>query len=248
MDDTKIIESRKITKEEYDAITGLINKYKLNPNNFINNCKTLVLNRIEFNGNIFNGYNPEKNTISYNDKSNIIRELIHVASSTKSAYQGICIKPNKVFPESMGIGLNEGITDMFLELYNKEEGEFPFEKICAEVLKHVFGVKLFNYYFNNNDGGFRFFFRRDISTFLIDLDEYFHKMMYAKYLYHKDGKITRTLELSIKVLMTVIIDDLISLIGSDEKNRKYLFNKLKSKTMKPIYDIIGEYNYEDYHR
>ena len=59
MDDTKIIESRKITKEEYDAITGLINKYKLNPNNFINNCKTLVLNRIEFNGNIFNGYNPE---------------------------------------------------------------------------------------------------------------------------------------------------------------------------------------------
>ena len=73
-------------------------------------------------------------------------------------------------------------------------------------------------------------------------------MMYAKYLYHKDGKITRTLELSIKVLMTVIIDDLISLISSDEKNRKYLFNKLKSKTMKPIYDIIGEYNYEDYHR
>ncbi|MBR7042097.1 MAG: hypothetical protein IKI04_01205 [Bacilli bacterium] len=249
MDDSKILESRKITKEEYNLIIALISKYKLNSNNFINNSKTLLINKIDYNGMIYNGYNPEKNIINYNESSNLIRELLHVASSNKSKYQGICIKPNRVYPESLGIGLNEGISDMFLELYNKEEGYFPFEKICAKTLKYVYTVKLFHFYFTNNDGSFRHYLGKNIASFLLDLDEYMDKMLYAKYLYQKNGKIGEAMKLSIKVLMTVVINDLFKLIGESNKEYKnYLFKQLNGKSMKPIYNIIGEYDYSKFNR
>ena len=248
MGDYKVIESRKITDDEYNVVINLLDKYKLDKSNFVNNCKNLVLNKIDDERYLYNGYIPEDNVILYNDKSNIVRELFHVASSTRSIYQGICIKPNKVFPESLGRSLNEGIADMFLELYNKEEGIFPFEKICAKLLKHVYTIKMFNFYFMNNDGGFRHCFDKDVASFLITLDEYSKKMIYVRSIYQHGDEVNEMLKRSIKVLMTDAIDELLTLIGNtDEKNVTYLFNQLNSKTMKPIYDIIGEYNYNNYH-
>ena len=247
MDDSKVIESRKITKEEYELIINLLSKYKMDSNNFVANSRSLTINKIEYNGYIYNGYNPVKNTISYNERSNIIRELLHVASSTRSKYQGICIKPNRVYPESIGIGLNEGIADMFLELYNKEDGDFPFEKICAKTLKYVYTVKIFKFYFNNNDGAFRHFLGNNIASFLMNLDDYTNKMLYARYLYNKDGKIGEAMKLSLKVLMTVVINDLFKLIGDNNKEyQNYLLKQLKGKSMTPIYNVIGEYDYNKF--
>ena len=249
MKDSKVIESRKITEEEYNLIINLLDKYKMNKKNFIRNANTLLLNKIDYQGKIYNGYNPMENIINYNDRSNLIRELLHVSSSNRNPYQGISIKPNRVYNENIGIGLNEGIADMFLESYNKSNGDFPFEKICAKTLKYVYTVKVFNFYFMNNDGGFRYYFKKNISNFLIDLDDYTNKLLQAKHLYQTTGKIGEGMKVSIKVLMTVVINDLFDILdGTDKAYKAYLFKQLKSKAMKPIYDIIGEYNYEDYHK
>ena len=108
---------------------------------------------------------------------------------------------------------------------------------------------IFNAYFLNNDVSFRYAFSKNIANLLIDLDDYTRKMLYAKYQYNRDGKIGKGTKLSLKVLMTVTINDLFELLdGSDKDYKNYLFKQLKSKTMQPIYDIIGEYNYSDYYK
>ena len=246
MNDAKIIESRKITKKEIDEIISLINKYKLNANNFITNSNDLVINKIDYNEFIPNGYDAKNNIIFYNNQTNLTREFIHVASSTRDMYQGICIKPNETFPECIGVALNEGIADMFLELYNKQEGNFPFEKICAKTLKHAFTIKLFNFYFLNNDAAFRHFFNKDVYSFYTALDEYCKQMFYLKKIYKKNNNINELIKINIKIQMTDVINELLNIV--DDSNKQYCLNLLKSKTMKPIYDIIGEYNYEDYNK
>lgn len=249
MAEPKVIESRSITKEEYDLIIGLIDKYKLDGKNFINNSKTLVLNKIDFDGIIYNGYDASNNIINYNEKSNLVRELLHVASSTRSIYQGICVKPNRVYVESMGTGFNEGITDMFLELCNKEEGPFPFEKICAKTFQYVHTVKMFNLYFGNNDGGLRRFFSKDVTKFLMELDDYSSRMIYYQRLLKNGIRIPESTKLYMKLTMTIIIDDVFELLeGSNKDYKSYLFKLLKSKTMKPVYDMLGEYDYDKYHK
>ena len=154
----KILETRKITQDEYDLIMGILNKYKMSSELFINNCKSLVMNKIDSDEFIINGYDSPNNTLYYNDKSDIISSLLRVASSTTSPYQGICIKPNIRYKKTANYALNEGINDLFLELGTKREGFYPFEKICAKVMKYAYGSKIFNCYFMNDDASFRFLF------------------------------------------------------------------------------------------
>lgn len=74
-------------------------------------------------------------------------------------------------------------------------------------------------------------------------------MFQAKQLYQKDGKIGEAMKLSIKVLMTVVINELFKLIGeSDTYYKNYLFKQLNGKSMKPIYNMIGNYDYEEFVR
>ena len=147
----------------------------------------------------------------------------------------------------MLFGLNEGITDLFLGLATKRRGIYPIEKICAKTLKYAYGIKIYDFYFTNNDGGFRNLFNTYFIDFATALDEYFTKMLYIK-LNDLDERIIYALGTDIKALMTDTINELLKVTSDSGKDcKKYLLKELKSKDMKPIYDIIGEYNYEDYY-
>ena len=210
--------------------------------NFINNVKTLELCKIDYTGAILNGYDSVNNILRYNDNSNIIRDLLHVASSTRSPYQGICVTPNLVFKESIGYAFNEGITDMFLDINTNVDNYFPFEKICAKVFKFAYGTKPFSFYFLGNDSAFRHQFNKDITRFMIDLDEYSSKMILVKRIYDTRGEIEPGMEYAIKILMDIVIKDLLKIVSDSDKDCKtYLINQLKSKSMRTIYKIIGKY-------
>lgn len=248
MDNEKyeIIEKRKITKEEYDLIITILDKYKMNKDNFIINSKTLVLNKINTDEIIINGYNAPSNNIYYNNNSNLICELLHAASSTRSPYQGICIKPNKIYKKTVGYALNAGITDLFLELGKRKEGYHSFEKVCAKTIKYAYGIDIFNCYFMNDDISFRLFFNKYFDNFIACLDECSNKILFIK-MNKLNGQIKEMLDTDIKVLMTITINELLKVTSDSGKNCKnYLLKQLKTKTMKSLYDIIGEYNYENY--
>ena len=241
----KILESRKISNEEHKLITNLLDKYKMDKTNFVNNAKTLVFNKIDIKGKILNGYDSSKNIINYNDKSNLTCELLHVASSNSGKVQGICIRPNKVYPKTIGYGLNEGITDLFLEYATNEEGSFPFEKICAKILEYAYGTNIFNYYFLSDDGEFRHQFNNEFSTFLSNLDDYSNAIMGAKILVLNNQFVPEEAIEVIKVYMDIVIEDLFGVVKDSKKDcTKYLKELLSSETMKPIYDIIGKYEYK----
>ena len=242
----RVLESRKITKEETTFIINLLDKYKMDKTDFINNAKNLKLNKVNETKLIVNGYDPEANIIYYTDKSNYVCELLHVASSNKNIYQGIIVKPNKVYKKPFGIALNEGITDLFLERATKKEGYFPFEKVCAKVLKYAYGNQIFDAYFKNNDGVFRHQFGKDITSFMDYLDEYSHLALIARYSMLTDKKLPLGLANAIHIMMDLTIEELLKIVANDKKDsRAYLIKQLNSKSMQAIYKIIGEYKFKN---
>ena len=243
---SKVLDTRNIMEEEYNLIINLLDKYKMDKTIFIKNAETLKLKKVQVAYPIINGYDSKENAIYYNDNSNLTYELLHAASSKDKAYQGILVKPNGVYKKTFGFGLNEGITDLFLECANKEEGIFSFEKICAKVLKYAYGNQIFNAYFQNNDGMFRHQFDKDITHFMELLDEYTMLMLTARQEMQIYNRLSLGLANAIKILMDSVIKELLDIVKICKKDyRGYLQKQLKSKTMKPIYDIIGEYEYKD---
>lgn len=241
----KVVSSREITKKEYNLIINLLDKYKMDKSNFIKNCKTLKINKVTENRLIVNGYDPIANIIYYTDKSNLICELLHVASSNNNVCQGIIVKPNKVYPKPFGIGLNEGITDLFLENALKEEGNFPFEKLCVKALKYVYGMNILNAYFKNDDSTFRHQFNdKDITKFMTSLDEYYSLILISKHQMLINNELPLGLANATKITMDIVLEELIKILKGSEKNYiRYIERALNSKSMKAIYDVIGEYKF-----
>ena len=71
LNDYQVLSSRDITEEEYNTIISLLDKYKMNKDNFIKNSKSLVLKETTYPKQIYNGYYPKDNIVVYNKKSNI---------------------------------------------------------------------------------------------------------------------------------------------------------------------------------
>lgn len=240
----KILETRNISKEEYELITNLLDKYNMSKDNFIKNCKTLVINKIEYNYHIVDGYDPIKNIIMYNDKSNLVCEFLHVASSNRDKQLGICIRPNKVYKKSIGLGLNEGITDLFMTYCTNNKPYYCFERIVAKTLEYAFGIQIYNYYFLSDDAEFRFLFNRDYIKLLNNLDDYTYSMIGIRNLYLHDGKIPRGTDSALKIFMEVVIENLLNVVKDCGKDCKSYINELlKSNEMIDIYNIIGKYQY-----
>ena len=79
--------------------------------------------------------------------------------------------------------------------------------------------------------------------------KYTHKIIYVRHLSDIGEEIGNYLKVSVKVLMTSVINDLFEIIGDSDKNYKaYFFKQLKGKEMLSIYNIIGDYQYEDFHK
>ena len=242
----KVLSSRKITEAEYNLILKMLNKYQMSTDNFIKNSKTLLLNKIENTIDIYNGYDPINNVILYNDSTNIIRELLHVASSSGKKEQGICIKVNRVYKKSRGYALNEGITDLFLEYANGDSGFYNFEKVCAKVLMYAFGVDIYKNYFLNDDGNFRHLFNNNFPKLLSSMDDYMVSMIKLKKLISLNKELPIGIFEIIKIYMDIVIEDLLKVTEtSNEEGLNYLKDLLNSEDMTPIYNIIGKYEYKE---
>ena len=66
INDYQVLSSRNITEEEYNTIISLLDKYKMNKDNFIKNSKSLVLKETTYPKQIYNGYYPKDNIVVYN--------------------------------------------------------------------------------------------------------------------------------------------------------------------------------------
>lgn len=241
----EIIETRKINQNEYGYMLNLLKKINMPNENFIKNCQTLILNKIDDKWYLLNGYDALNNLLYYNDKSNLVREFLHVASSNNFKEQGIIIKPCKFYSKSRGHAFNEGITDMFLELSTGEVGFFVFEKLCAKFLAYIYGIDLFKVYFQNDDLAFREQIDDGYMRFLLNLDDYSDAMTKIRKLSELKQPIPNGTGEILKIYMETVLEDLLILAKNSEKEYKaYLNELLKAKDMKQICELLGGGNWK----
>ena len=80
---------------------------------------------------------------------------------------------------------------------------------------------------------------------MIDLDEYSRLALTAKFRMDTEKKVPLGLDTAIKIHMDMIIEELLHVASDSNKDcLKYLNELLNSKTMEPIYNLIGEYKYK----
>lgn len=249
INDYQVLNSRNITEEEYNTIISLLDKYKMDKDNFIKNSKSLVLKETTYPKQIYNGYYPKDNIVVYNEKSNIIRELLHVASSNGTDNsQGIILRPSIIHAKPLGIGLNEGITDLFLEYSNSETTcLFPFEKLCAKVLEYAFGINLYNNYFLNDDVAFDVSLNDKYIDLLMSIEDYTILILRLKQILADKELLPRGVEAIVKIYMDMTIEDLLEVTKDSKKDCKSYIEKLlkEDSSMQDIYKIIGNYEYKE---
>lgn len=130
------------------------------------------------------GYNPKTNTITYSTDEDLYHELFHVAATENDSKscgitifeEGLIEDDDDDFVKSK-YGLDEGITDMFADMSNNNSPSgYPFEKMCSETLRQIFGLQVFIPYFENSYDRFIAGFPENVQVDIVDLiynlDEY----------------------------------------------------------------------------
>lgn len=164
-------------KKEFEAIYTFLKQNSFPSENFEKRIDNIIIINDEIKGYVAANWNASKNTLTYGDKINLIHELFHVAStSDNSETPGITKYEKSSDPlgkTKIGYGLDEGITDMFTQIVdpNAPSG-YPFERICAETLKEIFGIHIFDSYFNNSYDEFIKSFPDNIKYNIISLMNY----------------------------------------------------------------------------
>lgn len=229
------ISVEKLKKADYDLVINFLEKHGMSKTNFINNCKKIEIHKLSNNKlHIINGYNPMTNVITCNKTNDLMRELIHAASSNKSMEQGITLKPNRVYKQKMGYGLNEGITDLFYEYISGNNGIFIFEKICAKVLEYAYGMNIYNSYFMSDDITFRNQFKNSIINLFTYLDNYSNTRLnlYIDKINHKGISTAR--KNAVKALIELTTDELLKFVSDSNKDCKTYLNTLLTD------DVVSE--------
>lgn len=162
--------------------------------NFYNNISSIKIqehnykfrnffHKVEFNG----GYYAKNNSIklSIKDKSYtaLYHELFHMASSVfknGTIYSGFRQHNNYNFKQDIGIGLNEGYTQVLTERFfgniPETKYSYPFETHIAKLLEAIIGQdKMAKYYFNANLSGLvkeleKYSSYNNIINFITNLD------------------------------------------------------------------------------
>lgn len=167
---------------EIQDVYNTLDRSGMPKNNFMMKLQHLIIIKEEEKEISVSGYNPKTNTITYQNDKDLYRELMHVAATTNDSHAvGITTYEGNLEDNGDSLkfnyGLSEGITDMFAEMSNNDATcSAPFEKICAEVLRNLFGLKIFEGHFNNSYDEFITSFPEDVQVDIIDLlynlDEY----------------------------------------------------------------------------
>lgn len=158
-----------------DKIEDFLIKNGLPRDNFLKNRKTVTI--VKDSNQSYSTYNPSFNSIVYTDNDELLHELFHMSSSNgNNKSTGIT---KFIGDTKINIGLDEGITDIFASLIDKNSTcNNILEKICAQIFLDAFGFKIFNGYFNNSYHEFINNFDakiRDSVEYIMDLlDKYYY--------------------------------------------------------------------------
>ena len=149
--------------------TTLINRFPPEVlTNFYNNINTLktkegtfVIRNFLVGNKAVGRYDPKRNTIKIdgeNEDITIFHELFHMASSIYKdgiEYSGFC-QINKKMGTNIGVGINEGYTELLAERYFGERdtritNSYQYQKFIVKQLEKIVGEeKMESLYFNSN--------------------------------------------------------------------------------------------------
>ena len=195
------------------------------------------------------GYNPKTNTITYTNDIDLIHELFHMASTENEGktcgitqYVDGIVQDEDETQIKVRYGLDEGITDMFAEMANSNVPcGYPFERMCAEMLRNIFGLQIFKGYFENSYDKFLKDFPEEVQEHVEDLvstlDEY---QDLTKLIYSGDSTIedvTSLEELTEYIMET--LTEIAETMGKEKSEVMTFFTeKANDSSMQSIRDLV----------
>lgn len=233
-------------KEEIKIVHDTLVRSGMPIQNFLMKLQNLTLLKEETKDFGVAGYNPKSNTITYLNDEDLIHELLHVAATENdSKSTGITIYEDGIQEDEedfvkSNYGLDEGITDMFAEMANSNVPcGYPFEKLCAETLRQIFGLQIFTGHFKNSYDKFIAGFPEEVQVDVVDLiynlDEYsdLTKSIYSGDAFPED---VSTLE----EITESIVKSLATIAETVGKDRNEIIGFLNEKVNDPKIQSIRE--------
>ena len=234
---------------EIKAVYDLLERSNLPKGNFLMQLQNLIILKQENIDNTAAGYNPKANTITYTNDIDLIHELFHMASTENEGKTcGITQYVNGIVQDEdetqikVRYGLDEGITDMFAEMANSNVPcGYPFERMCAEMLRNIFGLQIFKGYFENSYDKFLKDFPEEVQEHVEDLvstlDEY---QDLTKLIYSGDSTIedvTSLEELTEYIMET--LTEIAETMGKEKSEVMTFFSeKANDSSMQSIRDLV----------
>ena len=234
---------------EIKAVYDLLERSNLPKSNFLMQLQNLIILKQENINNTAAGYNPKTNTITYVNEIDLIHELFHMASTENEGKTcGITQYVNGIVQDEdetqikVRYGLDEGITDMFAEMANSNVPcGYPFERMCAEMLRNIFGLQIFKGYFENSYDNLSRDFPEEVQDLVEDLvstlDEY---QDLTKLIYSGDSTIedvTSLEELTEYIMET--LTEIAETMGKEKSEVMTFFSeKANDSSMQSIRDLV----------
>ena len=234
---------------EIKAVYDLLERSNLPKSNFLMQLQNLIILKQENINNTVAGYNPKTNTFTYVNEIDLIHELFHMASTENESktcgitqYEDGIVQDEDGTQIKVNYGLDEGITDMFAEMANSNVPcGYPFERMCAEMLRNIFGLQIFKGYFENSYDKFLGGFPEEVQEFIEDLvstlDEY---QDLTKLIYSGDSTIedvTSLEELTEYIMET--LTEIAETIGKEKSEVMTFFSeKANDSSMQSIRDLV----------
>lgn len=234
-------------RPEIRAVYDTLVRSKMPVQNFLMRLQNLTLIKEQSKDIGAGGYNPKTNTITYSTDEDLFHELFHLAATeidSKSCgitvyEEGLIEDDGDDFVKS-NYGLDEGITDMFAEMANHNSPSgYPFEKLCAETIRQIFGLQVFTSYFNNSYDNFIAGFPENVQVDMIDLiynlDEYHDltKSIYSGDAFPEDVA-------SLEEATESILGSLLTIAEAVGKDRSEILNFYNDKINDPKVQSIRE--------
>lgn len=179
-----------------NKVLEVLTKYNFDKSNFLKRYKDLSIGKSNN-----SDYSCRTNRLNYNGNiDECIHEMFHVASGHKGIVDGICSRKGN--DGLFGVGLNEGITDMFASIAGSKKVSYPFEKACAETISDIFGMQIMKNYFDNNSIAFFNKFNNSyFLEFVDELDSYNHMIREIDTIYRVNGfKLNKSAKKKVKLI------------------------------------------------
>ena len=240
----KVDELPKI-KSVYDFLiaNGLSSK------NFLSKLDTLVLKKLPMSekGNYTaGGYKESTNTITYYEDKDLTHELFHMASTSPSSGTSGITRPNlsKTSNDSkINRGLDEGITDMLATMVDSSViCAYPFEKMCAEFLRNLFGIQVFNGYLENKYSvfvnSFPQEFQDNVRSIVKKLDTY-HELSFKAYYRKSTFADIDRLKITTSEIMSILKEMAEKMHISNDNLIEFFNDRISIDNYEAIRELIG---------